>query len=96
MNNGWTTENIYIKKKQQQQQHKQTDTNEQTNKQTNKQRDKRNINDSERVLRYILKSYDLKRPQFSKDSSFDMIIIHIGILIYPVKDSTEKTLLVSK
>ena len=29
-------------------------------------------------------------------SNFDMVIIHIGILIYPVKDSAERGIVFSK
>ena len=35
-------------------------------------------------------------PSIFKTSNFDMIIIHIGILIYPVKDSAERGIVFSK
>ena len=44
----------------------------------------------------ITRSPDEERPQFSKINDFDMIIICIGILIYPVKDSAERSIVFSK
>ena len=44
----------------------------------------------------IIRSPDEKRLQFSKMSRFDMIIINIGLLIYPVKDSVEMGIVFSK
>ena len=47
-------------------------------------------------LRDITIFPDEKRPQFSKYSNLDIIIIHKGVLIYPVKDSAEKGIVFSK
>ena len=44
----------------------------------------------------ITRSPDEKHPQFSKIYNFDMITIHIGILIYPVKDSAERGIIFLK
>ena len=32
-------------------------------------------------------------PNFQKKSAFDMIVIYIGVLTYPVKDSYERSLI---
>ena len=42
------------------------------------------------IQRDIPRTPDKKRPQFSKISNLDMIIIYIGKLMYPVKDSAER------
>ena len=47
------------------------------------------IGDTTRLKQVSTSSHEEKRPQFSKMSSFGMIVIHVGILIYPVKDSAE-------
>ena len=48
------------------------------------------------ILQDLLSAADKKRPQFSKMSTFDTIVIHRGVLIYPVKDSSENRLISSK
>ena len=64
---------------------------------------KQNKNDKHPHPRLICKtastrSADDKRPQLSKMSIFDVIVIHIGIPlgVYPVKDSAETCLIFSK
>ena len=44
---------------------------------------------------YKISLYE-KCRQLTKNSNFDMIIINIGILIYPVKDSAERGIVFSK
>ena len=51
---------------------------------------------SSQIKGILQRSADEKRPQFSKISNFDMIVIHIGEQIHPVKDSAERGLIFSK
>ena len=48
------------------------------------------------ILQDLLRAADEKRPQFSIMSIFDMIVIHRGVLTYPVEDPSQNGLISSK